>query len=86
MGTNSIACANRSERFKLIAIFRLTPFLAVTLAGLLAGVVARSQVVQQASLATIKAKIGSSPFEVAYDSGPGMPLDDLVALALGTTD
>ena len=37
-------------------------------------------------IATIKAKIGSSAFEVAYDSGSGMPLDDLVALALGTTD
>jgi predicted ATPase len=34
-------------------------------------------------IASIKAKIGSSAFEVAYDSGQGMTLDGAVALALG---
>jgi hypothetical protein len=35
---------------------------------------------------TIKAKIGSSAFEVAYDSGRQMTLDEAVALALDTND
>jgi hypothetical protein len=35
---------------------------------------------------TIKAKIGSSAFEVAYDSGRKMTLDEAVALALDTND
>ena len=34
-------------------------------------------------IASIKAKIGSSAFEAAYDSGQGMTLDGAVALALG---
>ena len=34
-------------------------------------------------IASINAKIGSSAFEVAYDSGQGMTLDEVVALALG---
>jgi hypothetical protein len=33
-------------------------------------------------IASIKAKIGSSAFEVAYDSGLGMTLDEVVRLAL----
>jgi len=35
---------------------------------------------------TIKAKIGSSAFDVAYDSGRKMTLDEAVALALDTND
>ena len=34
-------------------------------------------------IASIKAKIGSTAFEVAYDFGQGMTLDEVVALALG---
>jgi len=34
-------------------------------------------------IAAIKARIGSSAFEVAYDSGQGMTLDEAVALVLG---
>ena len=37
-------------------------------------------------IASIKAKIGSSAFEVAYDSVRGMTLDEAVALALDTND
>ena len=37
-------------------------------------------------IAAIKAKIGYPEFEVAYDSGQGMTLDDVVALALDTND
>ncbi len=37
-------------------------------------------------ITTIRAKIGSSAFEVAYDSGRGMTLDEAVALALDTND
>jgi predicted ATPase len=37
-------------------------------------------------IASIKAKIGSSAFQFAYDSGQGMTLDDVVALALDTND
>ena len=34
-------------------------------------------------IAAIRAKLGSYTFEVAYDSGQGMTLDEVVALALG---
>ena len=34
-------------------------------------------------IAAIKAKLGSSVFEAAYDSGQGMTLEEVVALALG---
>ena len=34
-------------------------------------------------IAALKEKIGPSAFEVAYDSGQGMTLDEAVALALG---
>jgi tetratricopeptide (TPR) repeat protein len=34
-------------------------------------------------IASIKAKIGASAFEVAYDTGQGMTLDEAVALVLG---
>ena len=37
-------------------------------------------------IVAIKAKIGSSAFEVAYDSGRDMTLDEAVALALNTND
>jgi hypothetical protein len=37
-------------------------------------------------ITTIKAKIGSSAFEVAYDSGRRMTLDEAVTLALDTND
>ena len=37
-------------------------------------------------IAAVKAKIGSSAFEVAYDSGRKMTLNAAVALALGSND
>jgi chloramphenicol 3-O-phosphotransferase len=37
-------------------------------------------------IAAIRARIGSSAFEAAYDSGRGMTLDEAVAFALDTKD
>jgi hypothetical protein len=34
-------------------------------------------------ITSIKAKIGASAFELAYDAGQGMTLDEVAALALG---